>query len=105
MAQVIKTTGGLTRHGTNQQRVVRRLRKLAGVVRVARSGEGLAVVLRTRREMILLDDEGEQFREDGLVYTRVRVVPVPAPSPLQHGTGVVFAPCLATTCAALELRP
>ncbi|MDO6584789.1 hypothetical protein Q4543_04580 [Salipiger sp. 1_MG-2023] len=77
MARVIEATAGLTRHASNQRRVGTRLRKLPGVVRVARSGDGLSVALRTRREMILLDDEGEQFREEVLVYTRVRVAPAP----------------------------
>lgn len=71
MARLLRQTFTLTSNAKNRQRIATRIRRQHGVVHVARHGDGLACVLRTHRVMILTDDEGEQFRERVLFYTRV----------------------------------
>lgn len=71
MARLLETSFSMTQNIKNRQRIAARMKRLPGVVSVARFGDGLCAVLRTQREMILTDDEGEHFREQILLYTHV----------------------------------
>lgn len=71
MAALLVTSSTMTKNLANRRRTAARMMRLPGVVRVSKFGEGLSAVLRTRREMILRDTQGEQFREQTLMYTRV----------------------------------
>lgn len=71
MAALLVTSFTMTKNLANRRRIANRMKRLTGVVRVSEFGDGLSAVLRTRREMILQDAQGERFREQILMYTRV----------------------------------
>ena len=71
MAELLVMSIKMTKNLANRRRVAHRMKRLPGVISVKRFSDGLSAILRTRREMILNDTEGEHFREQILMYTFV----------------------------------
>ena len=72
VARVLDMLGRTRPNLRNRRRGALRLARVPGVVACAIRADGFEMTLRVRREMILCDDAGEQFRADVLVYTQVR---------------------------------